>query len=607
MTSRRAPATPPALPGYRFVSVLGSGGFSDVYLYEQDRPRRKVAVKVLTADLKTEGARASFESEANLMAQLSAHPYIVTIYEAQITDSGHSYLAMEYCSRPSLDMQYRQGRFSADRALEVGIQVASAVETAHRAGIAHRDIKPANILITDYNRPALTDFGISGTMDTVQSDGGGMSIPWSPPESFGSGATDGIKVDVWSLGATIYSLLAGHSPFVIPGADNSQRELISRINSAPLPRLGRADIPEALELVLATAMAKSPSSRYGSAKDFARALMRVQADLNLSVTPFEVQEEVAVQDTRQEDYTEATRVRSIVSIDPDASTSNPTFPSRKTGGVDSPGLSQTGTTSGTTSGITAGESAGTTGLTRNGQTLPSADPMADGPTQAKGFSHIASPTRWNDTVPGRGANSTGSNSTGSNGADAPAQVNSGGPSAGNGYVLDTTVQRSDVMSARPQGDNPTGAGQPGTTPGPRTSGGRKGLWLGLGSGLVLVAAVVVGIIVFNTAGAPENVVSPEATESAPPTALIAGSDVPVVSDLKATPKNGGAEWSWQNPDPQAGDRYLWAAISTVDSGEFKPTKDTTVFVVNAANGESCISVKLLRKNGQTSEETKKCS
>ena len=123
-----------------------------------------MAVKVLLSDLKTEGARRRFESEANLMAQLSSHPYIVTIYEAEVTDAGHSYLAMEYCSRPSLDVRYRRQRFSVDEVLAVGIQVASAVETAHRAGIAHRDIKPANILVTDYNRPALTDFGISGTL-----------------------------------------------------------------------------------------------------------------------------------------------------------------------------------------------------------------------------------------------------------------------------------------------------------------------------------------------------------------------------------------------------------------------------------------------------------
>ena len=88
MSSKRPPAPPPAIEGYRYVSLLGSGGFSDVYLYEQDRPKRKVAVKVLVSDLKTEGARRRFESEANLMAQLSTHPFIVTIYEADITGSG---------------------------------------------------------------------------------------------------------------------------------------------------------------------------------------------------------------------------------------------------------------------------------------------------------------------------------------------------------------------------------------------------------------------------------------------------------------------------------------------------------------------------------------
>ncbi len=180
MSSKRPVAPPPPIPGFTYISLLGSGGFSDVYLYEQDRPRRKVAVKVLLSDLKTEGARRRFESEANLMAQLSSHPYIVTIFEAEVTEDGHSYLAMEYCSRPSLDVRYRRQRFSVDEVLAVGIQVASAVETAHRAGIAHRDIKPANILVTDYNRPALTDFGISGTLGSDADEDAGMSIPVVP-------------------------------------------------------------------------------------------------------------------------------------------------------------------------------------------------------------------------------------------------------------------------------------------------------------------------------------------------------------------------------------------------------------------------------------------
>ena len=103
-----------------------------------------------------------------------------------------------------------------------------------------------------------------------------MSIPWSPPEQFRGGAVDGVPVDIWALGATLYTLLAGRSPFVLPGQDNSQRELISRITNAPLPRLGRADVPESLELVLATAMAKSPESRYSSAHAFALALQRLR-------------------------------------------------------------------------------------------------------------------------------------------------------------------------------------------------------------------------------------------------------------------------------------------------------------------------------------------
>ncbi|MGX1161771.1 serine/threonine protein kinase [Pseudarthrobacter sp. SLBN-100] len=328
MSSKRPPAPPPHIPGFTYVSLLGSGGFSDVYLYEQDRPRRKVAVKVLLSDLKTEGARRRFESEANLMAQLSSHPYIVTIFEAEVTDDGHSYLAMEYCSRPSLDVRYRRQRFSVDEVLAVGIQVASAVETAHRAGIAHRDIKPANILVTDYNRPALTDFGISGTLSGDTDEDSGMSIPWSPPEQFSDGSVDGVMVDVWALGATLYTLLAGRSPFVMPGVDNSQRELINRISNMPLPRLGRADVPESLELALSTAMAKSPQSRYSSAHAFALALQRIQAELNLSVTPFEVLEEPHQEDGHPDDGGEETRVRSIAAIDPERTGSAPTFPAR---------------------------------------------------------------------------------------------------------------------------------------------------------------------------------------------------------------------------------------------------------------------------------------
>ncbi|NVM97607.1 serine/threonine-protein kinase [Arthrobacter sp. SDTb3-6] len=606
MSSKRPPAPPPPIPGFRFLSVLGSGGFSDVYLYEQDRPRRKVAVKVLVADLKTDGARRRFESEANLMAQLSTHPYIVTIYEAEITDAGHSYLAMEYCSRPSLDVRYRRARFSVDEALRVGIQVASAVETAHRAGIAHRDIKPANILVTDYNRPALTDFGISGTMDAAQDDDAGMSIPWSPPESFAAGATDGVKVDIWALGATLYTLLAGHSPFVIPGGDNSQRELISRINSGPLPRLGRADVPEALDLVLATAMSKSPSSRYASAKALARALMRIQADLNLSITPFEVQEEAPQEESDPDEGFEATRVRSVVSIDPDSHPSGPTFPSAFRPGTPGAGPFTQHPQIHSVPGVTGRTHGATTGLTQNGATVPGSAgtaPGAGGPAAGthgpagapagpdngdtaaaptspgvRPYSSMVSPTQWADPLP----------RTGSQAAEEA--------------HLASTVHRSSVA---PQAQGPQdGTGQ---EPGGRRqpSAGRR--WLGLGAGAVLAAAVVVGIVVYANSGSPAPVDPGEGRNSTPPPALIVGADVPPVTKLKAVPSNGGAVWTWTNPDPQPGDMYVWAAVSAVNSGTFKPVGEARVFVTkNSANGQSCISVKLVRKNGSTSPETRKC-
>ena len=87
--SRRPTAPPPTIEGYRYLKHLGTGGFANVYLYEQDRPRRQVAIKVLMSDLLTDAAKRSFEAEANLMAQLSSHPYIVTIYEANITAGNH--------------------------------------------------------------------------------------------------------------------------------------------------------------------------------------------------------------------------------------------------------------------------------------------------------------------------------------------------------------------------------------------------------------------------------------------------------------------------------------------------------------------------------------
>src|SRR5690606_26326416 len=107
VSTKRAPSPPPEITGFEYVSLIGSGGFSDVFLYQQQRPRRRVAIKVLLHEWSSHSQRAAFDAEADLMATLSTHPSIVTMYEADIADDGRPYLAMEYCSRPNLGARYR--------------------------------------------------------------------------------------------------------------------------------------------------------------------------------------------------------------------------------------------------------------------------------------------------------------------------------------------------------------------------------------------------------------------------------------------------------------------------------------------------------------------
>lgn len=289
MATKRPPAPPPEIPGFTYIELLGSGGFSDVFLYEQELPRRRVAVKVLLAHASGEVARAQFVAEANLMAQLSTHPSIVTIYHADTAADGRPYLMMEYCPRPNLSVRYRSERISVAEAIRIGIRLAGAVETAHRIGILHRDIKPANVLTTDYGWPALTDFGIS-VMSTATPGGEavGMSIPWAAPEFFADDAIRGVPGDVYSLGATVYTLLRGSSPFEEAGGSNSALELITRVERNPVPPIGRPDVPPSLESVLVRAMAKRPDARYPSAAAFGRALQRVEQEMQLSQTSLDL-------------------------------------------------------------------------------------------------------------------------------------------------------------------------------------------------------------------------------------------------------------------------------------------------------------------------------
>lgn len=286
--ARRLPSQPPVLPGFSYVHVLGSGGFADVFLYEQNMPRRQVAVKVMLSEVVNDQVRQMFQAEANLMAQLSAHPSILTVYQASVSSDGRPYLVMELCSA-SLSERYRREPIPVPEVLRIAIKIGSAVETAHRAGVLHRDIKPSNILQTAYGHPVLSDFGIASTLGTQKDENSvGLSIPWSAPEVLLDETPGSIASEVWSLAATTYSLLAGRSPFEVPGGANTSSDLMGRIARARPQPIGRPDVPASLEAVLRKAMSRRPEQRPASALEFVRELQLVEAELGLPQTAAEI-------------------------------------------------------------------------------------------------------------------------------------------------------------------------------------------------------------------------------------------------------------------------------------------------------------------------------
>lgn len=317
MSRRREASQPPHLPGYTVQRLLGAGGSADVFLYEQELPRRKVAVKVLLGGV-DDSTRDAFAREADLTARLSHHPSIVTVYQAGLAGDGRPFLVMEYCSRPGLGQRYRAEQFEVAEVLELGVRLASAVETAHRAGILHRDIKPGNVLTNDFGRPVLTDFGIASTVDA----GGpavGMSIPWAAPELLAAQPHGDARSDVYSLAATLFSALAGRSPFERPGGGNEAADLVGRIErGAPVP-FTRDDVPDRLRTVLARAMAREPQQRHARALDLAQDLRAVQGDLGLPLTALDVDDDpgpAAGPGVTAAAPADATRVRAVVEVAP---------------------------------------------------------------------------------------------------------------------------------------------------------------------------------------------------------------------------------------------------------------------------------------------------
>lgn len=545
MSAKRTPMAPPDLPGFTYVDVLGSGGFADVFLYEQALPKRRVAVKVLLTERMSSGSVTEFTAEANVMAMLSTHPAIVTIYQAGVARDGRPYLVMEYCPKPNLQVRYRREPFPIAESLRVGVQVAAAVETAHRAGVLHRDIKPANILVTEYNRPALTDFGIASTTSAA-AESAGLSIPWSPPESFADVPRSDPSSDVYALGATVYTLLAGRSPFELAGQRNTAAELIQRIETMPLPPLGRADVPASLERALERAMSKSQADRYDSAIAFARALQKVQIELSHSVTPIDILDDGIADDAVEDEDEGLTRVRGVVSISPQTTpAAGPTRPSAAT----APG----------------------------GSRVPAAPSVVEPAVDDTVIRPAAAPVVGGETR-----------------RRAPVEVAPAG--------VDETVLRAPAsVFAEPVTDAATAPPQAAPRATPRS---RVGLWIGLGGAAVVVVAVIVAVSLPAILGGGAE---PTPLQSSVPQDPISAV-VPEPEDLAGAPVADGVRFTWTNPDPQEGDRYL-VGVATQSDAEpvFDTVTETEVTVPADPSGTTCIEVLLRRDNGQSSDPVKVCT
>jgi WD40 repeat protein/serine/threonine protein kinase len=272
------------LAGYRIESLLGWGGMSVVYLAEDLGLKRRVALKLLAASLaEDESFRDRFLRESELAASID-HPNIVPIYEAGTTED-LLFIAMRYVEGRDLKERLQRGRLDPADAIGILAQVASALDAAHARGLVHRDVKPSNVLLDTGARPDgsdhvyLADFGLTKRVseETGIGDDDHLmgTIDYVAPEQIAGEEIDG-QADVYSLGCVLYECLVGQPPFP---RDSDLAVVFAHLEAEPpAPSAGRPELPDALDAVIARALAKEPDQRYPSCREFARAALAVVVD-----------------------------------------------------------------------------------------------------------------------------------------------------------------------------------------------------------------------------------------------------------------------------------------------------------------------------------------
>jgi len=268
---------------YEIVVLLGSGGMGEVYRARDTRLGRDVAIKVLAERADADPtARKRFRQEALALSRLN-HPHIETVYDFGSSD-GTDFLVLELVPGETLAQRIARGPVSEREALELGAQVAEALEEAHDAGVLHRDLKPGNIMVTLKGRAKLLDLGLARVLPTIgeATQTAGMTQAGRPPGTLAYMAPEQLlghpvdaRTDLYALGVSLYEVATGQRPF----RSTLETALTNEILHARLagPRTARPDLSPQFETVILRCMERDPARRYQTAREVWGELQRLAA------------------------------------------------------------------------------------------------------------------------------------------------------------------------------------------------------------------------------------------------------------------------------------------------------------------------------------------
>jgi TolB-like protein len=274
MTTQLEHLTSALADRYRVVREIGRGGMATVYLADDPKHRRQVAIKVFKPDVASVLGEDRFLREIELTAGLS-HPHILPLYDSGVAD-GLAYYVMPFVEGRTLrEYLSEKGRLAPDEAVRIVRGVADALTFAHRKGIVHRDIKPENVLL-QAGHALVADFGIARALslagDVALTQTGmvvGTPSYMSPEQTVGDATVDA-RSDIYSLACLLFEALSGSPPFKGgTAADIARRRLTE---AAPRLRTSAADVPALIDAAVAKALARDPNERFSTAEDFAAAL-----------------------------------------------------------------------------------------------------------------------------------------------------------------------------------------------------------------------------------------------------------------------------------------------------------------------------------------------